>query len=389
MSFTVGGSTPQLTFADATVQNTAALPLTGGSVSADITVHGLTVGQGAGSVSTNTAVGASALASVSQSGLYNSAFAYGALANNTTGSGSTAGGLNALANNTTGGSNTAWGNSALVNNTTASYNTAVGYQAGYTNITNTGLVAMGYQAGRLSVADYNTFVGWSAGQAVTSGGSNTFIGQGAGYSMTTGSKNTIIGAYIGNQGGLDIRTLTNKVVLSDGDGNPYFILNNSSGSSRILNFDGSEFFPGTDNAISCGFSSYRWSVVYSATASINTSDANQKQQIADLTTAEKSVANSIKGLIKTFKFNEAVTKKGDNARIHIGVIAQEVQSAFIAQGLDPSRYALFCSDTWYEVDGNHLNSGGEFCKKTDEGAVEVTQLGIRYDELLAFVISTL
>ena len=43
MSFTVGGSTPQLTFADATVQNTAAFPLTGGSVSADITVNGLTV----------------------------------------------------------------------------------------------------------------------------------------------------------------------------------------------------------------------------------------------------------------------------------------------------------------------------------------------------------
>ena len=53
MSFTVGGSTPQLTFADATVQNTAALPLTGGSVSADITVNGLTVGQGGGSVATN------------------------------------------------------------------------------------------------------------------------------------------------------------------------------------------------------------------------------------------------------------------------------------------------------------------------------------------------
>jgi len=337
MSFTVGGSTPQLTFADATVQNTAALPLTGGSVSADITVHGLTVGLGGGSVSTNTAVGASALAT----------------------------------------------------NSTGSNNTAVGYQAGYTNSVGTGNVYFGQQAGYTATGNNNVMVGYYTGYGLTTGIVNTFIGQGSGYLVTSGSKNTILGSYSGNQGGLDIRTLSNKVVLSDGDGNPYFNLNNGSGSSRILNFDGSEFFPGTDNAISCGYSSYRWSVVYSATASINTSDANQKQQIADLTTAEKSVANSIKGLIKTFKFNEAVTKKGDNARIHVGVIAQEVQSAFIAQGLDPSRYALFCSDTWYEVDGNHLNSGGEFCKKTDEGAVEVTQLGIRYDELLAFVISTL
>jgi hypothetical protein len=38
--------------------------------------------------------------------------------------------------------------------------------------------------------------------------------------MTTGSSNTILGGYSGNQGGLDIRTSSNNIVLSDGDGNP-------------------------------------------------------------------------------------------------------------------------------------------------------------------------
>ena len=38
--------------------------------------------------------------------------------------------------------------------------------------------------------------------------------------MTTGSANTILGGYSGNQGGLDIRTASNYIVLSDGDGNP-------------------------------------------------------------------------------------------------------------------------------------------------------------------------
>ena len=38
--------------------------------------------------------------------------------------------------------------------------------------------------------------------------------------MTTGSDNTILGGYNGNQGGLDIRTANNYIVLSDGDGNP-------------------------------------------------------------------------------------------------------------------------------------------------------------------------
>jgi hypothetical protein len=42
----------------------------------------------------------------------------------------------------------------------------------------------------------------------------------AGFYVTTGSKNTIVGQYTGNQHGLDIRTSSNNIVLSDGDGNP-------------------------------------------------------------------------------------------------------------------------------------------------------------------------
>ncbi|NBW22594.1 MAG: hypothetical protein EBR82_83075, partial [Caulobacteraceae bacterium] len=41
----------------------------------------------------------------------------------------------------------------------------------------------------------------------------------SGYFITTGSKNTILGNYTGNNGGLDIRTANNYIVLSDGDGN--------------------------------------------------------------------------------------------------------------------------------------------------------------------------
>jgi hypothetical protein len=150
------------------------------------------------------------------------------------------------------------------------------------------------------------------------------------------------------------------------------------------------FRPLSDNSTTLGSSSYRWSTVYAATGTINTSDANQKQQIQALTVAEQNVAKAIKGLIKTFKFNSAVVKKGDNARIHIGVIAQEVQSEFIAQGLDPNKYALFCSDTWYIDTENNI-----YQKNIDENnqlipnLTQVTQLGIRYEELLAFVISAL
>ena len=42
--------------------------------------------------------------------------------------------------------------------------------------------------------------------------------------MTTGSKNVIIGRHSGNFGGVDIRTASNVIVLSDGDGNPRLVI---------------------------------------------------------------------------------------------------------------------------------------------------------------------
>lgn len=119
------------------------------------------------------------------------------------GSNNVALGDTALDSLTSGTNNTALGSAALRNNTTADKNTAVGYQAGYNTTT----------------PDNNSFFGQWSGYNNTTGAGNTYIGQGAGYSMTTGSENTIIGAYNGNQGGLDIRTSSNNIVLSDGDGN--------------------------------------------------------------------------------------------------------------------------------------------------------------------------
>ena len=136
--------------------------------------------------SENTAVGYESL-NLNTTGADQVGVGYRALAANTTGTENTAIGAASLRNNTTGGNNVAVGRSALNQNTTASNNTAVGYQAAYSN---------------------------------TTGTYNTFIGHQSGYFVTTGSKNTVLGRYDGNGGGLDIRTLSNYIVLSDGDGNP-------------------------------------------------------------------------------------------------------------------------------------------------------------------------
>lgn len=129
---------------------------------------------------------------------------------------------------------TAVGVQALNSSPGAGYNTAVGYQAGYTNVTGGDNVFVGKGAGYSSTAGSNVFVGSNAGYSVSTGVGNVFIGSGvagsvnaAGYLVTTGSKNTIVGNFSGNQGGIDIRTSSNYIVLSDGDGNPRGYCDNS------------------------------------------------------------------------------------------------------------------------------------------------------------------
>jgi hypothetical protein len=224
----------------------------------DASISGLTVGKGGGAGGSNTVVGNGAMAA--SAGVQNSAFgasagavvtgnnltvfgynagkstttggenaAFGSLAfqANTTGADCVAVGVNSLYTNTTGSYNTAVGQQALYLNTTASNNTAVGYQAGYSNTTGAYCSFVGFQAGYTSNANSNSCLGYQAGYTLTSGHDNTFLGVNAGNGVTTGSYNVIVGGYQGNSGGLDIRTASNYIVLSDGSGNPRQVIDSS------------------------------------------------------------------------------------------------------------------------------------------------------------------
>jgi hypothetical protein len=149
---------------------------------------------------------------------------------NTTGDRNTVVGDTAFQTNTTGSYNVAIGDNALQANTTASNNTAVGYQALYSNTTAADITAVGWQAGYSATGTGSTYLGSYSGNSTT-GIYNTFVGHISGYLVTSGTKNTIIGRYTGNQGGLDIRTASNYIVLSDGDGNPRGIFD---GSGNLL-----------------------------------------------------------------------------------------------------------------------------------------------------------
>ena len=139
-----------------------------------------------------------------------------------------------------------------------------------------------------------------------------------------------------------------------------------------------------DNAHSLGMQFARWSTVYLASNPIVGSDESLKQDIESLDDAERKVAVACKGLLKKYRLRQSVEEKGDSARIHFGIVAQELQQAFNAEGLDPERYAMFCSDTCYEHEGNIYSQ-----EEAPEDAVAVTRLSVRYEQLLAFIISAL
>jgi hypothetical protein len=107
--------------------------------SSDLTVNGITVGRGLNGISTNTAMGTSALAA-NLNGRENTAIGSNSLVSNTEGNQNTAIGYKSLEANTNGSFNTANGEFSLASITSGSYNTAIGFNAGSTaagNIPNT------------------------------------------------------------------------------------------------------------------------------------------------------------------------------------------------------------------------------------------------------------
>ena len=110
--------------------------------------------------------------------------------------------------------------------------TAGGFKIGVGDFpTGTNNIALGNTAldslDATSPGGNNTAVGHDALTANTTASFNTAIGVSSGSLITTGQKNTIVGSFDGNEGGLDIRTANNHIVLSDGDGNPRLIIDNN------------------------------------------------------------------------------------------------------------------------------------------------------------------
>ena len=259
-------------------------------------------------------------------------------------------------------------------------NVIIGSQAGYGLTNQGGQVLIGYQAGYSDVGTGSTIVGYQAGYNST-GAQNTFVGpyngtNSCGYSMTTGSKNTIIGGYNGNQGGLDIRTASNYIVLSDGDGNPrgyyngaggFWNFNNAGNNSTVANFNNpgnstpyglyvdfastpnntSQYFLTCHDTTNDKLVIYSNGTVSNRTGTYNAiSDLKIKQDIVDAT----SQWDDIKAIrFRKYRLKDDVAANPD-APYLLGVVAQELEET--SPGLVED-----CADTIQNENGEIVETG--------------------------------
>jgi hypothetical protein len=335
------------------------------------TINNLTVGRGAGAVSTNTAVGASALAA-NTSGSANTALGNSAASTattaidivaignragrlttvgvtavgsyaldlNTTGANNTGIGNSALGSNTTGGNNSSLGWAALFSNTTGSSNTSSGYQALKSVTVNSDNTAVGANAARDVTGSANSAFGSAALIQTTSGSYNVAVGQGslfsnttasnntavgyqAGYAITTGQNNTFLGYQAGTFSGNQVTTGTGNTYLGYGA-----CASGTAVTSELVISAGAVVGKGS----STGFIYPSTGGVYqgnnSATWSV-TSDQRLKKNIVDNNTGlEKITQIQVRNF--EYRLEDEITELPKdqaikNAGVQFGVIAQEIQ----------------------------------------------------------------
>jgi hypothetical protein len=194
--------------------------------------------------------------------------------------------------------------------------------------------------------------------------------------------------------------------LQDSNANAFVLSNSTTGFggtfTEQLRVDASgNTQPGSDNSKTLGTASRRWSVVYAATGSINTSDAREKTELKPMSGDEIAAARQIAGEIGTFRFLSALKEKGDAARTHVGLTVQRVVEILQAHGLDPLRYAFICHDKWpaKTIEHRAVTVPHESLVDADGQPVQVVvepaykelipggdRYGFRVDELLMFAV---
>jgi hypothetical protein len=141
--------------------------------------------------------------------------------------------------------------------------------------------------------------------------------------------------------------------------------------------DGGMYFMPNNANVYLGYSgNNRWKQLYATTTTIATSDERQKTSISIVPDAVLNAWGEVQW--QQFQMRDAVAEKGENARLHNGLIAQRIDAVFKAHGLDASRYGLFCHDTW-EAEPEERDPEGKLVREARPAGDEYS---LRYEEAL-------
>lgn len=146
---------------------------------------------------------------------------------------------------------------------------------------------------------------------------------------------------------------------------------------EIVYFFADTLYPGSNGSCALGDGGNKWGQIYSTSGTINTSDARLKtepESVPDEVLDAWGDVNFVQ-----FQMLDRVEAKGaDEARLHNGLIAQRIEEAFSAHGLDARRYGLFCWDEW-EAEPEERDQDGNITRPALEAG---DCYSLRYEEAL-------
>lgn len=191
------------------------------------------------------------------------------------------------------------------------------------------------------------------------------------------------------------------------------IINTVAGFRGIRVADsGGHITPTGDNVQTGGSATNRYSQLFAANATINTSDARLKTEPRQLREAEFKAAAAIARLPAVWRWlsrvhgDENCEPEGREARKHFGPTVQAAIAVMEANGLDPFAYSFICYDEWEALpeqwheweaqeavlddDGNEIQPAVEAGRELVQEAREAgDRYSFRKEELLCFLTAAM
>lgn len=208
--------------------------------------------------------------------------------------------------------------------------------------------------------------GFGAAENATVINNSLVMGDEAAYTANNISGSIIIGprAYRA------VTDIQNKFIVANQASTPYMdgTMVGPGDSGNYLRLD-ANFSPNTANTRLCGTSSRPWAGGATQTAFDITSDGTMK-------TDKDSIPDAVLdawGRVGYYQYRliDSVEKKGDAARLHLGVIAQEILRVFEDAGLNACDYGIVCLTEW-DDEYEEIMEDQEFESLDEDGKPDIT-----------------